>query len=130
VTTFGSADPAHPANQTVNEIVEAGLNVVKLQIDVLGGRHVAAMLSRHPDLCDINIEITATMERGGSARLRLTAQNFSIMVPALVQAGQVSEAAARVCIDALSNDPLFLFVPEMRYRISARKVAHSFVRDV
>jgi SAM-dependent methyltransferase len=122
VTTFGSADPAHPAHQTVNEIVASGLDVIKAHLDVLGGRHVAGMLSRHRDLCDVTTDITATMERGGSPRLRLTAQNFGVMLPALTQDGQVSAASAQVCIDALSSDPSFLFIPEMRYQILARKI--------
>jgi SAM-dependent methyltransferase len=120
VANLGSADPAHPAHQTISEVVEAVLAAAKAHLDLFGGRHVAAMLARHPALTDVSTNIMATIERGGTPHCRYLAETLGIVSSSL--AGQVPKASAQLLTDALSSDPSFVFITELRYQILARKV--------
>jgi SAM-dependent methyltransferase len=121
VANLGSADPAHPSHQTITEVVETVLTAARAHLDLFGGRHVAAMLARHPDLTDVTTNIAAMIERGGTPHCRYLAQTLGIVSSTLD--GQVSKVSAQLLTDALSGDPSLLFVTELRYQIVARKVA-------
>jgi hypothetical protein len=119
VANLGSADPAHPAHLTVTEVVDAVLaSAPQVHVDLLGGRHVAAMLAHHPELAVIKTDVTSTIERGGTPHCRYLAQTLGIVASTL----GLSHTSVQVMTEALSSDPSFLFVTELRYRILAQKV--------
>jgi SAM-dependent methyltransferase len=119
--TTGAADPAHPAAAVFTDVMDGAFEVAEETMDLLAGRHVAAMLDRHPDLDVVNTAMTATIERGGSPFGRYVADSTRLVLPALIGVGKVSATSAEVFTDAWS-DPSFRFVTELRYQILARKV--------
>jgi len=120
-TRLGSADPSHPAHQTADEAFAAGRDSVKEHVDLHCGRHVAGLVIRHPELRVVNIDVSATMQSGGSPHARFVAETFGAVLSAQGPGGVITNQTIQVVADAL-GDPSFSYVTEMRYRMLAQRV--------
>jgi hypothetical protein len=118
---FGSADSSHPAHDIFNESVAAEFNAISDRVDPWGGRHVAALLIRHPTLRLVDLDVTATIQAGGSRYAQFYADSYRVALAALADTGKLPTFASDVFYDAL-GDPTFHFVTELRYKILAQKV--------
>ena len=122
--SLGSADPAHPAHQVVEESFAVTRDAGRDRVDWLGGRHVAALVMRHRELRVVNIDLSARIERGGSLHSRFHSETLGVVLAALGE----SEQSVRRFEDAMT-DPSLTFVTEMRYRILAQRVERGTGAD-
>jgi hypothetical protein len=117
---IGSADPAHPAHEAFNESVAAEFDAISERVDLRSGRHVAAVLKRHPSLKVVDIDISATIERGGSPYPRFLAETYQVALAALARSGKIGGLSAEAFTEAL-NDRSFQLVTPLRYRMLAQR---------
>jgi SAM-dependent methyltransferase len=118
---IGSADPAHPAHQAFNKSVAAELDAISDRVDVRSGRHVAAMLNRHPALRVVDINASATIQPGGAPDARFLSQTYQVALANMLRSGKITDLSAEIFTEALS-DPSFQFVTALRYRMLAQRV--------
>jgi trans-aconitate methyltransferase len=119
---IGSADPAHPAHEAFNESVAAEFDAISQRVDVRSGRHVAAVLNRHPSLKVVDIDISASIQRGGSPYPRFLSETYQVALAAVARSGKIAGLSAEAFTEALS-DPSFQLVTPLRYRMLAQRVA-------
>jgi SAM-dependent methyltransferase len=119
--TIASADPSHPAHEVVGDALRLVLSAISEHLDLLGGRHLASLLMRHPALRVEDIDVSATVESGGSPFAKYCVETIGLVLPALMHAGAVSQESAQVVTEAFA-DPSFQFLTTMRYRILAQRV--------
>jgi SAM-dependent methyltransferase len=116
-----SADGGPGAHRSFDAISQALSQVASQHIDMRAGRHVAALVARHPDLRVVDIDLAARMESGGSPHSRLFVETGKVVAAGLVRSGVVAQDDVDRWEQAL-GDPGFLYITEMRYRILAQRV--------
>jgi trans-aconitate methyltransferase len=121
---IGSADPAHPGHEAFNQSVAAEFDAISEQVDLWSGRHVAAILNRHPSLKVVDIDMSAAIVRGGSAYPRFLAETYQVALAALARSGKIAGLSAEALTEVLS-DASFQLVTPLRYRMLAQRLPET-----